>query len=169
MLDLARNAGTDMPTSLATVADNEHLSRGYLEQLARSLRTAQLLRGTCGRGGGYRLSREPEEITVRSVIEAVIGPINIVECVENPDVCDRSDRCECRGIYALINRRITEALQSFTLGDLLDPERVRCLTARATAATVVPVGRSQRGKSAARARQRSAARRGGDSGGCPGG
>ena len=98
MLDLARNAGTDMPTSLATVADNEHLSRGYLEQLARSLRTAQLLRGTCGRGGGYRLSREPEEITVRSVIEAVIGPINIVECVEKPFDPDRIRALTCAAL-----------------------------------------------------------------------
>lgn len=131
MLDLARNGGTDMPTSLAVVADNQHLSRGYLEQLAHSLSTARLLRGTCGKGGGYKLSREPEEISVRSVIEAVIGPINIVECVEDPGVCPRADRCECRVIYGLINQRITEALESFTLGDLLDPERLACLTANA--------------------------------------
>jgi Rrf2 family protein len=168
MLDLARSAGTEMPISLAAVASNEHLSRGYLEQLAHSLRTAQLLRGTCGKGGGYRLSREPEEITVRSVIEAVIGPINIVECVENPGVCPRSDRCECRGVYVLINQQITEALESFTLGDLLDPERVACLTAEATAHGGGAGRRAGRGATRASSR-RLAARHENDDGGCPGG
>jgi Rrf2 family protein len=168
MLDLARSAGTEMPVSLAAVADNQHLSRGYLEQLAHSLRTARLLRGTCGKGGGYRLSREPEEITIRSVIEAVLGPINIVECVENPGVCPRSDRCECRGVYVLINRQITEALESFTLGDLLDPERLACLTAEAAAGSGVPGRRTGRRSPRTPAR-RASARHDDEAGGCPGG
>jgi len=127
MLDVARNAGTECPVSLAAVADHAHLSRGYLEQLALSLRNAQLIRGMCGKGGGYKLSREPEDITIRDVIEAVIGPINVVECVMNPAVCARSETCSCRQVYVLINRQITDALDSFSLGDLLDPERLRTL------------------------------------------
>jgi len=169
MLDLARSGGTEMPISLAAVADNEHLSRGYLEQLAHTLRTAQLLRGVCGKGGGYKLAREPEEISVRDVIEAVIGPINIVECVEKPKVCPRSDTCECRGVYTLINRRITEALEGFTLADLRDPERVRCLSAEASE-TERRRAPGEHGGGAGRSSQRRVARhRGDDTGGCPGG
>jgi Rrf2 family protein len=169
MLDLARSAGTEMPMSLAAVAHIEHLSRGYLEQLAASLRMAQLLRGVCGKGGGYMLAREPEEITVREVIESVIGPINIVECVEKPKVCPRSDTCECRGVYVLINHRITEALEGFTLADLLDPERVRCLSAEAAASERTRERRGGRA-STKTAGQHTAGRRGNDgAGGCPGG
>jgi Rrf2 family protein len=169
MLDLARSAGTEMPVSLAAVADSEKLSHGYLEQLAHSLRTSQLLRGVCGKGGGYKLAREPEEITVREVIESVIGPINIVECVEKPQVCPRSDTCECRGVYVLINNRITEALEEFTLADLLDPERVRCLSAESAAARGRRAHREGR-VGATRSCQRPAARRSDDdAGGCPGG
>lgn len=169
MLDLARSAGTEVPVSLAAVADTEKLSRGYLEQLALSLRTAQLLRGVCGKGGGYKLAREPEEITVREVIEAVLGPINIVECVEKPGVCSRSDTCECRGVYVLINHRITEALDGFTLADLLDPERLQCLSAEAAASGHVKQGR--RGQAHARTTgKRPVAGHGhDDAGGCPGG
>ena len=169
MLDLARSAGTEMPVSLAAVADSEKLSHGYLEQLALSLRTAQLLRGVCGKGGGYKLAREPEEITVREVIESVIGPINIVECVEKPKVCPRSDTCECRGVYVLINHRITEALEGFTLADLLDPERLSCLSAEAAATGGSRAHREGRG-SVKRDGQRHAGRHGGGgAGGCAGG
>ena len=169
MLDLARSAGTEMPVSLAAVADSEKLSHGYLEQLALSLRTAQLLRGVCGKGGGYKLAREPEEITVREVIESVIGPINIVECVEKPKVCPRSDTCECRGVYVLINHRITEALEGFTLADLLDPERLRCLSSEAAAAERAGQGRRGRGRARTTGKNSAAGHGEDDAGGCPGG
>ena len=169
MLDLARSAGTEMPVSLAAVADTEKLSRGYLEQLALSLRTAQLLRGVCGKGGGYKLAREPEEITVREVIESVIGPINIVECVEKPKVCPRSDTCECRGVYVLINHRITEALEGFTLADLLDPERLRCLSAEAAATESAKQKRRGQAHAKTTGKRLAAGHGDTDAGGCPGG
>ena len=169
MLDLARSAGTEMPVSLAAVADTEKLSRGYLEQLAHSLRTAQLLRGVCGKGGGYKLAREPEEITVREVIESVIGPINIVECVEKPKVCPRSDTCECRGVYVLINHRITEALEGFTLADLLDPERLRCLSAEAAATESAKQKRRGQAHAKTTGKRLAAGHGDTDAGGCPGG
>ena len=169
MLDLARSAGTEMPVSLAAVADTEKLSRGYLEQLALSLRTAQLLRGVCGKGGGYKLAREPEEITVREVIEAVLGPINIVECVEKPKVCSRSDTCECRGVYVLINHRITEALEGFTLADLLDPERLQCLSAEAAATERAKQRRRGQAHARTTGRRLAAGHGDDDAGGCPGG
>ena len=174
MLDVARDGGTECPVSLAAVADHAHLSRGYLEQLALSLRNARLLRGVCGKGGGYKLSREPEDITIRDVIEAVIGPVNVVECVMNPAVCSRSDTCSCRQVYVLINRQITDALDSFSLGDLLDPERLRTLM---SSGAVMAVPGPQRGsaklpgvvkvKKSKRPAVKKAAR--GVQGGCPGG
>lgn len=123
MLEVARRAG-DEPVSLATVSRNTHLSRAYLEQLAMSLRNARLMKGVCGKGGGYRLGRDPADITVREILEAVMGPIAIVECVEDPESCMLAEFCECRPVYGLINQRITEALSSFTLADLLDSDRV---------------------------------------------
>ncbi len=172
MLDVARNAGTDCPVSLAAVADHASLSRGYLEQLALSLRNAQLLRGVCGKGGGYKLSREPEEITIRDIVEAVIGPINVVECVMNPAVCERSETCSCRQVYVLINRQITDALDSFNLGDLLDPEKLRELIEQ-DAVKALPGPRTGSGRRAEVARagrtRRLATKNaaGHDKGGCP--
>jgi Rrf2 family protein len=122
MLDLARHDGGERPVSLTAVAGRTSLSRGYLEQLALALRTAKLLRGVSGRNGGYRLARTPEQITVGDIIEATIGPICLVECLDEPESCLKTDTCECRVVYSLINHRIAEVLRSYTLADLLDPE-----------------------------------------------
>jgi len=118
MLDIARSGVDGKPVSLATVSARTDISRGYLEQLALALRNARLLKGVSGRYGGYRLSQPASEITLTRVIEAAIGPINVVDCVDSPDDCPRSDMCECRVVYQLINGRIAEVLDDYTLADL---------------------------------------------------
>jgi Rrf2 family protein len=133
MLDVARVGAGGDPVSLAGVAERSHISHGYLEQLALPLRNARLLRGVCGKGGGYRLARPAERITVREIIEAVDGPLNVVECVGDPASCIRAEFCECRPMYVLINRRVTDALEGFTLADLLTPEGRSELEAKAVA------------------------------------
>ena len=121
MLDLAKNDGGDRPVSLTAVATRTGLSRGYLEQLALALRTAKLLRGVSGRNGGYKLARAAEDIRVGEIVEATIGPICLVECLDEPASCLQTETCECRVVYSLINRQISEVLHSYTLADLLDP------------------------------------------------
>ena len=124
MLDIARNGGQDVPVSLGMVAERTDLSRGYLEQVALSLRNARLVKGVAGRHGGYRLAQPVDEITIGNIIEAAIGPICLVDCVEDPVSCMRSETCECRVVYQLINNRVEEILQEYTLADLLDPSWV---------------------------------------------
>ena len=122
MLDLAKNHGEEKPVSLTAIARRTGLSRGYLEQLALALRMAKLLRGVSGRSGGYRLARPAAQISIGEIIEATIGPVCLVDCLDDPESCVKSTNCECRLVYALINHRITEVLRSFTLADLLDPK-----------------------------------------------
>jgi Rrf2 family protein len=121
MLDLAQHEGNERPVSLTAVAGRTGLSRGYLEQLALALRTSKLLRGVSGRHGGYRLARSADKISVGEIIEATIGPICIVDCLDDPESCMKTDTCECRLVYSLINNRIAEVLRSYTLADMLDP------------------------------------------------
>jgi Rrf2 family protein len=121
MADIARHGLDGQPVSLATVAARTDISRGYLEQLALALRAARLLKSVAGRRGGYLLARPAGEINLASVIEATIGPICVVDCVDSPEECPRADDCECRLVYRLINSRITGVLKEYTLADLLDP------------------------------------------------
>ena len=125
MLDVARHGGQNSPVSLASVSERTGISHGYLEQVALALRSARLVRGVAGRHGGYTLSSSPDKITIRQIIEATLGPICVVDCVDEPDSCPRADYCECRLVYALINLRIGEVLDEFTLADLADPSWMR--------------------------------------------
>jgi Rrf2 family protein len=121
ILDVAQHGGGDRPVPLAAVAHRTDLSHGYLEQMASGLRRARILRGVAGRKGGYCLALPPSEIRIGDVIEASIGPICVVDCVEDPSICARSVRCETRALYCLLNRRIVEEMRALTLADLLDP------------------------------------------------
>jgi Rrf2 family protein len=119
MLDIARHGQDGRPVSLAFVSERTGISRSYLEQLAQALRTARLVRGTAGRYGGYRLARRADQITVGQIIEAAIGPVCVVDCIDDPEGCPRSDYCECRPVYDLINQRVSEVLDEFSLADLV--------------------------------------------------
>jgi Rrf2 family protein len=125
MLDIARHGGKGSPVSLASVSDRTGISHGYLEQVALALRSARLVRGVAGRHGGYQLSSPPEEITVRQIMEAALGPVCVVDCVDEPETCPLADDCECRVVYGLINLRIREVLEEFTLADLTDRSRMK--------------------------------------------
>lgn len=120
MVVISRLGDGGQPVSLERVAQLTHISKRYLEQLMRSLRRASLLRSVAGRKGGYLLSRPAEQIDLCQIIEASIGPLNIVHCVGEPETCLKSDFCECRPIYLLINERISEALREYSLADMTD-------------------------------------------------
>ena len=118
MVEIAKQENGGENVSLKQVARSTDLSRKYLEQLAIGLKNASLITGVTGKGGGYVLARSAGEIRVGQIVEAAIGPINIVDCVLKPDVCISGDCCNCRWIYERINDRIVEVLDGFTLADL---------------------------------------------------
>ena len=122
MLDVTRHGGEGLPVSLASVSQRTGISHGYLEQVALALKSARLVRGVAGRHGGYKLAQPARDISIRKIIEATIGPICVVDCIDDPEACLRSDNCECRVVYALINHRIGEVLDEFSLADLADPD-----------------------------------------------
>jgi Rrf2 family protein len=121
MVDIARRPGAD-PVTLREISKNTAISRPYLDQVAVGLKTSALIRAMRGRGGGYQLTRPAGEISVRQIIEAAIGPINVVDCVMRPEICDRSDCCECRWVYQRINDEITNLLNGMSLGELAQRE-----------------------------------------------
>jgi Rrf2 family protein len=127
MVELARQANGGNKVSLSRVARKAGISRRYLEQLAIGLKNASLITGVTGRGGGYLLAKPANRIKIGQIVEAVIGPINIVECVLQPEQCPQVDYCVCRPIYKRINTRITDVLNEFSLADLahMDKEGVQ--------------------------------------------
>jgi DNA-binding IscR family transcriptional regulator len=77
-----------------------------------------LIIGVSGRKGGYLLAQAADQITVGQIVEATIGPINIVDCVLSPAHSVKADECECRTVYERINKGIRDVLHGLTLDEL---------------------------------------------------
>ncbi len=122
MMQLARQAESEQPVDITTIAQRTGLSRRYLEQLAIDLKKAALIKGARGRRGGYHVARPIDQIKVCDVVEATIGPISVVQCVTEPSVCSKSDTCENRLIWLLVNTQIRNALNEYSLADLTKPD-----------------------------------------------
>lgn len=104
--------------SARKIAANQGVSRKYLEHLLTSLRSASLVRSVRGAQGGHALARHPSQINLREVWDALEGPEGFVACVTCPEVCDSSDSCATRDVWAQMFAACMELLESTTLEDL---------------------------------------------------
>ncbi len=119
MVGLEMLSSEGRPVPLVEVAKTAGISRRYLELLSVSLRNAGLIRGHPGRDGGFTLSRTASEIRVGEIVEAAIGTVCIIDCLETADTCEQSTSCLCRPLWRLVNHRISETLFEFTLADMV--------------------------------------------------
>ena len=123
-LHLARRFG-DGPVTGREIAAREKLPADYVEQIMLKLRRAEIVVSTRGAHGGYRLARDPQELTVRDVISASEQSTFDVHCVTHPveaERCAESHDCSIRPVWVLLQKRIDEVLASFRLSDLLQHE-----------------------------------------------
>jgi len=140
MVDLVRHDDGSGPVHLRKIAEDNDLSHGYLEQLMISLRNAALVRGLSGRKGGYVLARPAEEITLTEIVEAAIGPINVVDCVNFPENCKLRSKCTTRPIWVLINHAVRDVLDNYTLAQLAEDNWLEKITRKLAAIADTPVG-----------------------------
>jgi Rrf2 family protein len=118
MLEIALNYG-GRPVLLRQIARNQGISEKYLGQLVIPLKAGELLVSERGAKGGYRLTKPPAKIKLSEIVEALEGPVNIVECVGDSASCRRSAQCVTRGLWQKLNRQISETLAGLTLADLV--------------------------------------------------
>ena len=95
--------------------------RQYLEQLLGNLRRAGLVSTVRGAQGGYQIARSPEEISLRAVIDAVEGPIELSECASADGSCQRSATCPVRRVWQRVTDSINNELDKIRLSDMLEP------------------------------------------------
>lgn len=74
-----------------------------------------------GAKGGYALSRQPNQISMAQIIEAMDGPIGVTECSITPGLCGQEAYCPVRTNWQRVNRIVLEALQQVTLDQMLLP------------------------------------------------
>ncbi len=120
MIDLASRDG-DGPVTLAGIADRQKISLSYLEQLFGKLRRHRLVNSVRGPGGGYRLAREADAITVADIIVAVDEPLDATQCGGKQN-CRDQQRCMTHDLWANLNKRMYAYLDSVTLRALVNRE-----------------------------------------------
>ena len=106
------------PVSLQDISESEGISITYLGQIFFHLKRFNIVKSVRGPGGGYLLSRSPEEIKLSEVIKAAEEPISISECVQHPEECDRSANCLTRVLWVYLNKIILQFFDNITLADL---------------------------------------------------
>lgn len=122
LLDLHMN-GVGGQESLKNIARRRGISEHYLEQIFGTLRKAGIVESIRGAQGGYRLARQPEEITAGQVIRALEGPLCPVKCVGNPSGegkrCPLLGSCPTRPLWVRVTKEIDSIVDTVTLQDLL--------------------------------------------------
>ncbi len=109
-----RHGGKPIP--LDAICEARELPKQYLVKIFALLARADLVMPIRGKHGGYLLSREPKDITLLEVIEAVEGPMAINRCQESPPKCDQ-EGCPVRPVWEDIQAIIHEKLSGVTLAD----------------------------------------------------
>ena len=122
MVDLAEH-GEDVYIPLKEVAARQEISEKYAEIITKCLVVGGLVEGVRGKGGGYRLTRTPDQYTVGSILRLTEGSLAPVACLsESAAVCPRSADCRTLPMWRKLDRMIGEFLDGVTLADLMHAE-----------------------------------------------
>ena len=119
MLELALNYNKG-PVLLKDISKSQEVSLKYLAQLIIPLKIAGLINSSRGAHGGYFLSRAPKDVKLSEIVVAVDGPLNLVECVDNPAICNRSDFCTIKDIWTEVSNKLSIILESYTLQHMIN-------------------------------------------------
>ena len=111
------------PTLVSTLAQQEEIPKKFLEQILLSLKMSGIVESKPGRGGGYNLSRPPEEITLGAVIRTIEGPLAPLPCASETayrpcEECVEASVCGTRLIMRRVRDATAKILDETTLRDV---------------------------------------------------
>lgn len=119
MLDLGKNAdGQFIPLKDITLRQN--ISQKYLESIMVMLSKNGFVEAMHGKGGGYRLSKAPDQYKIGDILRLTEGTLAPVMCLEeNAKPCERADVCLTLPLWTGLNKVISEYLDGITLEDII--------------------------------------------------
>ena len=119
MIDLAQNdKGAYIP--LKDVAERQDISKKYLEIIAKDMVAGGLLIGASGKGGGYKLSRRPEDYTILEILELMEGSMSSVACLADKQYkCPKKRKCRTLPMWKEYDTLIHDFFSNKKLSDLI--------------------------------------------------
>lgn len=118
LVHLARSGSGSVAS--AEIARAEGISPKYLEGILAQLKAQGLVLAERGKHGGYRLARDPAELTMLEVVASLEGEVKPVECVEDGSCCAQGGGCMPRKFWIGLKESIDGYLASRTLKDVLE-------------------------------------------------
>jgi Rrf2 family protein len=109
--------GRRAPTS--QIAREQKIPPSFLAKIVSQLSVAGMVQTSRGARGGVTLAREPAQITLLEVVEAIDGPITLNECVVDPSVCTFGVDCPVHGVWCQAQASLVKDLRATTFAALL--------------------------------------------------
>ena len=110
---------------LKEIAESENMSQKYLESIMTVLSKANFVDAVHGKGGGYRLNREPEKYTIGSILKLTEGSLSAVSCTtQGPAACSRSECCHTKPMWDKLDKMIDDFFEGITLENLIKEGQV---------------------------------------------
>lgn len=133
MLELAmhKQAG---PLALQEMAGRQGISAKYLEQLLIPLKAAGLVTSVRGAKGGYLLALPPDKISLYDIVRTLEGPLAVVECVQDPLICERVGGCTVHMVWGDMSQLLVDFLAGISLAEMARRQTEKdnqCLAAQA--------------------------------------
>lgn len=124
LIDLAINSENEA-VSISSIAARQNISESYLEQLAAKMKKAGLVTSMRGAGGGYRLAKAAEDISVGDILRTLEGNLDAVECpgLKEENGCQGADICVTKYVWQRINDSIAEAVDDIKLSRLIEESK----------------------------------------------
>jgi Rrf2 family transcriptional regulator, cysteine metabolism repressor len=123
LIDLAEHYESGAIIQAKDIAEREAIPKDYLALIMIDLRRAGFVDSVRGPGGGYRLTRPPEKMTMGQALTALDGPITLLDCTADLGFseCSLSLRCRMRNVWIEANRAVMAILDATTIADLCRP------------------------------------------------
>ena len=119
MLDIALHCA-EGPVPLRAISKRQDITEKYLWHLINPLKSAGLIESTRGAKGGYVLAKPLNKISIKEIVRSLEGPLTLVDCIEKPKGCSRSQYCVARDVWKEVADKISETLESMTLKDIVE-------------------------------------------------
>lgn len=117
MVDLAEHQ-VNVRTPLKEIAERQGISEKYLENILATLVRNGVLSGMRGKGGGYCLTKSPDQFTVGQILRLTEGSLAPVACLDGRKGCERASECPTIGMWDKLDTMISEYLDGITIADL---------------------------------------------------
>ena len=104
------------------ISERQQISYKYLDHIISALKTKGLIANVDGKKSGYRLSKQPEEITIYDIYKAFEPALQIVDCINNEGECAKQKKCAASDLWCGLNKQIIDYLDAINLKELSDKQ-----------------------------------------------